>query len=32
MVLLPDTQQAVVLLINANSELPINEVNAVTRR
>lgn len=32
MVLLPDTQQAVVVLINANSELPLNEVNAVMSR
>lgn len=32
MVLLPDTKQAVVLLINANTELPINEVNAVMSR
>jgi CubicO group peptidase (beta-lactamase class C family) len=32
MVLLPDTQQAVVLLINANTELPFNEVNAVMSR
>jgi CubicO group peptidase (beta-lactamase class C family) len=32
MVLLPDTQQAVVMLINANSELPLNEVNAVMSR
>ena len=30
--LLPDTQQAVVLLINANTELPFNEVNAVMSR
>jgi CubicO group peptidase (beta-lactamase class C family) len=32
MVLLPETKQAVVLLINANSELPFNEVNAVMSR
>ena len=32
MVLLPDTRQAVVVLINANSELPFNEVNAVMSR
>lgn len=32
MVLLPETRQAVVVLINANSELPINEVNAVISR
>jgi CubicO group peptidase (beta-lactamase class C family) len=32
MVLLPDTKQAVVVLINANSELPFNEVNAVMSR
>ncbi len=32
MVLLPDTKQAVVVLINANSELPLNEVNAVMSR
>ncbi len=32
MVLLPDTKQAVVLLINANSELPFNDVDAVTSR
>jgi CubicO group peptidase (beta-lactamase class C family) len=32
MVLLPQTDQAVVLLINANSELPFNEVNAVFSR
>jgi CubicO group peptidase (beta-lactamase class C family) len=32
MVLLPDTQQAVVVLINANSELPFNQVNAVMSR
>ncbi len=32
MVLLPDTKQAVVMLINANSELPFNQVNAVTSR
>ncbi len=32
MVLLPDTKQAVVVLINANTELPINEVNAVMSR
>ena len=31
-VLLPDTKQAVVMLINANSELPFNQVNAVTSR
>jgi CubicO group peptidase (beta-lactamase class C family) len=31
-VLLPDTRQAVVVLINANSELPINAVNAVMSR
>ena len=32
MVLLPDTKQAVVVLINANTELPFNEVNAVMSR
>jgi CubicO group peptidase (beta-lactamase class C family) len=32
MVLLPESRQAVVLLINANTELPFNEVNAVTSR
>jgi CubicO group peptidase (beta-lactamase class C family) len=32
MVLLPDTRQAVVVLINANTELPFNGVNAVTSR
>jgi hypothetical protein len=32
MVLFPDTRQAVVVLINANSELPINQVNAVLSR
>jgi CubicO group peptidase (beta-lactamase class C family) len=32
MVLLPDTKQAVVLLINANSELPFNGVDGVTSR
>jgi hypothetical protein len=32
MVLLPDTQQAVVLLVNANTELPFNEANAVMSR
>ncbi len=32
MVLLPETKQAVVLLINANTELPLNEVNAVMSR
>jgi CubicO group peptidase (beta-lactamase class C family) len=32
MVLLPDTKQAVVLLINANTELPLNKVNAVMSR
>jgi CubicO group peptidase (beta-lactamase class C family) len=32
MVVLPDTKQAVVLLINANTELPFNEVNAVMSR
>jgi CubicO group peptidase (beta-lactamase class C family) len=32
MVLLPESQQAVVLLINANTELPFNEVNAVMSR
>lgn len=31
-VLLPDTQQAVVLLINVKSDLPINGLNAVTSR
>jgi CubicO group peptidase (beta-lactamase class C family) len=31
-VLLPQSQQAVVLLINANTELPFNEVNAVMSR
>lgn len=32
MVLLPDTRQAVVVLINANTELPFHEVNAVMSR
>lgn len=32
MVLLPQTQQAVVVLINANSELPLGRVNAVMSR
>ena len=32
MVLLPDTKQAVVLLINAKSDLPINGLNGVTSR
>ncbi len=32
MVLLPDTRQAVVMLMNANTELPVNEVNAVMSR
>jgi CubicO group peptidase (beta-lactamase class C family) len=32
MVLLPDTKQAVAVLINANTELPINQVNAVMSR
>jgi CubicO group peptidase (beta-lactamase class C family) len=32
MVLLPDTKQAVVVLINANTELPFNAVNAVMSR
>jgi len=32
MVLLPDTRQAVVVLINANTEPPFNEVNAVMSR
>jgi CubicO group peptidase (beta-lactamase class C family) len=32
MVLLPETKQAVVVLINANTELPINQVNAVMSR
>lgn len=32
MVVLPDTKQAVVLLINANTELPFNEANAVMSR
>lgn len=32
MILLPDTRQAVAVLINANSELPFNEVNAVMSR
>lgn len=32
MVLLPDTKQAMVLLINAKSDLPINGLNAVTSR
>jgi CubicO group peptidase (beta-lactamase class C family)/uncharacterized MnhB-related membrane protein len=32
MVLLPDTRQAVVVLINANSELPFGDVNAVMSR
>jgi uncharacterized membrane protein YoaK (UPF0700 family) len=31
-VLLPDTQQAVVLLINVKSDLPFNGLNAVTSR
>jgi CubicO group peptidase (beta-lactamase class C family) len=31
-VLLPDTRQAVVLLINANTELPFNQVNATISR
>ena len=30
--LLPDTRQAVLVLINANTELPFNEVNAVMSR
>jgi CubicO group peptidase (beta-lactamase class C family) len=32
MVLLPDTRQAVVVLINANAELPFGDVNAVMSR
>jgi CubicO group peptidase (beta-lactamase class C family) len=32
MVVLPETEQGVVVLINANSELPLNEVNAVMSR
>jgi CubicO group peptidase (beta-lactamase class C family) len=32
MVLLPETKQAVVLLINANTELPLGEINAVMSR
>jgi CubicO group peptidase (beta-lactamase class C family) len=32
MVLLPDTKQAVVILINANCELPFGQVNAVMSR
>jgi CubicO group peptidase (beta-lactamase class C family) len=32
MVLLPDTRQAVVVLVNANTELPFNEANAVMSR
>jgi hypothetical protein len=32
MVLRPETKQAVVVLINANTELPINQVNAVMSR
>lgn len=32
MVLLPETKQAVAVLINANSELPIGEINAVMSR
>jgi hypothetical protein len=32
MVLLPDSKQAVVILINANTELPFGEVNAVMSR
>lgn len=32
MVLLPDTKQAVVMLINANSELPVGGLNAVISR
>jgi CubicO group peptidase (beta-lactamase class C family) len=32
MVLLPDTKQAVVVLINANTELPFNDANAVMSR
>jgi CubicO group peptidase (beta-lactamase class C family) len=32
MVLLPETRQAVVVLINANSELPFGDVNAVMSR
>ena len=32
MVLLPETKQAVVVLINANTELPFGEVNAVMSR
>jgi len=32
MVLLPRSKQAVVVLINANSELPFNDVNAVMSR
>lgn len=32
MVLLPETKQAAVMLINANSELPVGDVNAVMSR
>jgi CubicO group peptidase (beta-lactamase class C family) len=32
MVLLPETKQAVVVLINANTELPVGELNAVMSR
>lgn len=32
MVLLPETKQAVLVLINANTELPFNQVNAVMSR
>ena len=32
MVLLPDTKQAVVLLINANNELPVGDINAAMSR
>jgi CubicO group peptidase (beta-lactamase class C family) len=32
MVLLPDTKKAVIMLINANTELPFGEVNAVMSR
>jgi CubicO group peptidase (beta-lactamase class C family) len=32
MVLLPETQQAVVVLVNANTELPVGAVNAVMSR
>ena len=32
MVLLPETKQAVVVLINANTELPVGDVNAVMSR